>query len=236
MRHWSRLGNFYLHSFCVHPSLCQTQGHIGRYVLFQLAQLLGETSMLSHLNIYGSVSSCFHLSPVDRQANPYCHRLTVFIVSWISVGSLRITLWPCTTCSDHLSSTNVYANVLICWQGHDICHRIVCWLLAAYPYRKEVKVSSESHMQWLDLLIPQHNPEMLRGPGPNAVVWLHHTLLHNTEWFGAKSDEQAQERGEGWSLQDSCKKESMSQSLLSLLCHPYKKKEKMVWDQLFQTH
>lgn len=67
---------------------------------------------------------------------------------------------------------------------------------------------------------------MLRGPRPNAVVWLHHTRLHNTEQFGAKSDEQAQERGEGWSLQDSCKKESMSQSLLSLLCHPYKKKEK----------
>lgn len=100
------------------------------------------------------------LASADCRAKPRRRMSAVFFVSWISGGSLKVTFWPCITCSDCIPSTTAYTKVFLVWQGHAVYHSIVCWSLPAHPHRKEVsvKVSSESHMQQLDLLMPQHNP------------------------------------------------------------------------------
>ena len=108
----------------------------------------------------GGSWECTFLLQLTVEQTPTAACQLSFLVSWISVGSLKVTFWPCITCSDYISSTTVFTKVLLFWQGHAIYHSTVCWFLPAYPHRKEVsvKVSSKRHMQQLDLLRPQHNP------------------------------------------------------------------------------
>lgn len=100
-------------------------------------------TVLSSLTVRKSISPCFHSSSPDCQAYLCCCNSAAFMVSWIFVGSLKITFWPCII--RMISLVQQWLHLfhhcvhwcLLCWQGYDICHGLLIFSCISIQKRSQ---------------------------------------------------------------------------------------------------